>query len=74
MARKGIYQSKEICRVDGIREGLVKQYLELIRESKKDKTRRENLKDLITRNSYPAGIKKTAEHCSEPLAAMTGGL
>ncbi|MCK7522673.1 MAG: DUF1670 domain-containing protein [Ignavibacteriales bacterium] len=36
---KGIYERKEISAVTGISEGLVKQYLELIRESKKDKTR-----------------------------------
>jgi len=71
---KGIYERKEISAVTGISEGLVKQYLELIRESKKDKTRKENLKYLINRNSYRAGIKKTARHYSEPLAAMMGGL
>ena len=53
---------------------MVKQYLDLIRESKKDKTRKENLKDLIKRNSYRAGIKKTAKRYSEPLGAMMGGL
>ena len=71
---KGIYERKQISAVTGLSEGLVKQYLELIRESKKDKTRKENLKDLINRNSYRAGIKKTAKRYSEPLAAMTGGL
>jgi Fic family protein len=71
---KGIYERKEISSVTGISEGLVKQYLDLIRESKKDKTRKENLKDLISRNSYRSGIKKTAKHYSEPLAAMMGGL
>jgi hypothetical protein len=71
---KGIYERKEISAVTGISEGLVKQYLELIRESKKDKTRKENLKDLISRNSYRSGIKKTAKLYSEPLAAMMGGL
>jgi len=71
---KGIYERKEISAVTGISEGLVKQYLDLIRESKKDKTRKENLKDLISRNSYRSGIKKTAKHYSEPLAAMMGGL
>ena len=70
---KGIYERKEISAVTGISEGLVKQYLDLIRESKKDKTRKENLKDLISRNSYRSGIKKTAKHYSEPLAAMMGG-
>jgi len=71
---KGIYERKEISSVTGISEGLVKQYLELIRESKKDKTRKENLKDLIKRNSYRVGIKKTAKRYSEPLGAMMGGL
>jgi hypothetical protein len=71
---KGIYERKEISAVTGISEGLVKQYLELIRQSKKDKIRSENLKDLINRNSYRAGIKKTAKHYSEPLGAMMGGL
>ena len=71
---KGIYEKKEISAVTGISEALVKQYLELIKESKKDKTRKENLKDLIRRNSYRVGIKKTAKHYSEPLAAMMGGL
>jgi DNA-binding Lrp family transcriptional regulator len=71
---KGIYESKEISAVTGISQGLVKQYLELIRESKKDKTRKENLTDLINRNSYRAGIKKTVKSYSEPLGAMMGGL
>ena len=71
---KGIYERKEISAVTGISEGLVKQYLELIRGSKKDKTRSENLKDLIKRNSYRPGIKKTAKGYSEPLAAMMRGL
>ena len=71
---KGIYERKAISSVTGISEGLVKQYLDLIRESKKDKTRKENLKDLINRNSYRVGIKKTAKHYSEALGAMIGGL
>lgn len=71
---KGIYERKEISSVTGISEGLVKQYLELIRQSKKDKTRSENLKDMISRNSYRVGIKKTAKLYSEPLGAMMRGL
>jgi len=71
---KGIYERKEISAVTGISEGLVRQYLALIRESKKDKTRKENLKELINRNSYRVGIKKTAKSYSKPLAAMMGGL
>jgi hypothetical protein len=70
---KGIYERKEISGVTGISDGLVKQYLELIRQSKKDKTRSEHLKELLNRNSYRAGIKKTAKSYSEPLAAMMRG-
>src|SRR4030066_235186 len=71
---KGIYERKEISAVTGISEGLVKQYLELIKESKKDKIKSENLKDLINRNSYRTGIKKTAKLYLEPLGAMMRGL
>jgi len=71
---KGIYERKEISAVTGISKRLVKQYLDLIRESKKDKIKSENLKDLINRNSYRVGIKKTERRYSEPLAAMMGGL
>jgi hypothetical protein len=71
---RGIYGTKDISIVTGISEVLVKQYAELIRESKKDKTRRENLKQLVERSSYREGIKKTVKSYSEPLAAMMGGL
>ena len=71
---RGIYGIKDISLVTGISEVLVKQYTELIKESKKDKTRGENLKQLIHRSSYREGIKKTVKSYSEPLAAMMGGL
>lgn len=71
---RGIYKAKEISVVTGISETLVSQYLVLIKESKKDKTKKENLKQLIERNSYHAGIKKTEKSFSKPLAAMMGGL
>jgi biotin operon repressor len=75
MARsKGIYIAKEISLVTGISECLVKQYNELIKQSKKDKIRKENLKDLIERNSYRERIKKTVVSYKEPLAAMMGGI
>jgi len=72
--RKGIYIAKEISLVTGISECLVKQYNELIKQSKKDKIRKENLKDLIERNSYRERIKKTVVSYKEPLAAMMGGI
>jgi hypothetical protein len=70
---RGIYKAKEISVVTGISETLVKQYLDLIKESKKDKTRKENLSLLIERNRYREGAKKTLKSYSEPLAAMIGG-
>lgn len=71
--RKGIYRAKDISAVTGLSQGLVKQYVELLKESKKDKTRRENLRLLIERNSYRDDIKKTVKKHTEPLAAMMGG-
>lgn len=71
---RGIYRIKDISAVTGISARLVKQYMELIKDSKKDKTRKENLALLIERNSYREGIKKTAKRYSEPLEAMMGGL
>lgn len=71
---RGIYRIKDISAVTGISATLVKQYLELIKDSKKDKARKENLALLIERNSYRKGIKKTAKRYSEPLEAMMGGL
>ncbi len=70
----GIYRIKDISAVTGISETLVKQYMELIKESRKDKTRKDNLDLLIERSSYREGIKKTVRHYSKPQAAMMRGL
>ena len=72
-SHKGIYRSKEISSVTGLSEGLVKQYIELLKASKKDKVKKENIKNLIERNSYREEIKKRVKSYSEPLAAMMGG-
>ena len=72
--RRGIYQVRDISIVTGISETLVKQYSDLIAESKKDRIRKENLRQLAERNSYREGIKKIIKKHSEPLAAMMGGL
>jgi Protein of unknown function (DUF1670) len=72
--KRGIYKSKDISIVTGISEALVNQYLALIKESKSNNIRRENLKALIERSGYREGIKKTVKMFSKPLAAMTGGL
>jgi type I site-specific restriction-modification system R (restriction) subunit len=71
---RGIYRIKDISAVTGISETLVKQYTELIKESKKDKTRKENLGLLIERSSYREGVKKTIKLYSKPQAAMMRGL
>ncbi len=71
---RGIYRIKDISAVTGISETLVKQYTQLIKESKKDRTRKENLGLLIERSSYREGIKKTVKHYSRAQAAMMRGL
>lgn len=71
---KGIYRAKDISLVTGISTGLVKQYVELLKESRKDKTRRENLELLKGRNSYREELKKSEKHYMSPQAAMMGGL
>jgi len=72
--KRGIIKRKDISSVTGLSETLVSQYLDLIKESKKDKTRKENLELLIERKSYREHVKKTVMKHSEPLAAMMGGL
>ena len=75
MARKqGIYRIKDISLVTGLSNYLVEQYLALIKESKRDQTRKRNIELSNERNSYREEIKKRVEHYSHPLAAMTGGL
>ena len=71
---RGIYRIKDISGVTGISETLVKQYSQLITESKKDKTRKENLKLLVERRGYREGIKKTEKSYSSPQVAMMGGI
>jgi biotin operon repressor len=72
--KRGIYRIKDISVVTGLSEFLVKQYSNLIKESKKDKTRKENIELLIERSGYREGIKKTVKKHSKPQAAMMGGL
>lgn len=71
---RGIYRYKEISLVTGLSVTLVKQYTKLLRESKKDKLRKENLEMLITRLSYRKEAKKRVAEASSPMVAMTGGL
>jgi hypothetical protein len=69
-----IYGRKAISVVTGLSEGLVKQYQDLIRESRKDLVRRSNLSYLESRNSYKGFLKKREfGFCSNPPEVMTGG-
>ena len=72
--KRGIYQNRDISAVTGLSQSLINQYAYLIKESKKDKIRRENLHQLTERAGYREGIKKTIKGYSKPLAAMTRGL
>jgi hypothetical protein len=71
--RRGILRNKEISLVTGISETLVKQYRRLLRESKKERIRKENLKMLIDRSSYKGEIKKSVKKASREVAVMMGG-
>ena len=72
--KRGIYQNRDISAVTGLSQSLINQYVCLLKESKKDKIRRENLQQLTERAGYREGIKKTVKGYSKPLAAMTRGL
>ena len=64
--KRKIYRAREISSMTGISEGLVRQYQVLIRESKKDKTRRTNLEYLVDRSGYREGIKKHSSTIQHP--------
>ncbi len=70
----GIYRIKDISSVTGLSENLVNQYVELIKQSKKEKTRQQNMKGLIERASYRRGIKKTVKSYTFAQAAMMRGV
>lgn len=72
--KRGIYQHRDISAVTGLSQSLINQYVSLIKQSKKDRIRRENLGQLTERAGYREWIKKTVKGYSKPLAAMTGDL
>jgi len=72
--KRKIYRRKEISVVTGLSEGLVAQYQDLIRASRKDPIRRSNLSYLEERNSYKGTLKKReCGYCSNRPEVMTGG-
>src|ERR1035437_3996189 len=56
--KRGIYQNRDISAVTGLSQSLINQYVSLIKQSKKDRIRRENLHQLTERAGYREGIKK----------------
>jgi DNA-binding Lrp family transcriptional regulator len=71
--RRGIIKYRDISAVTGLSDNLVKQYQELIRESKKDKTRKEAIDDLIGRYVYKPAVKKTRTNFGMRAEVTTGG-
>lgn len=75
MAQKNrIYKSKQISLVTGLSEVLVREYQQLIRQSRKESLRKSNMSLLVEMNSYHGDdIKKTIKHYGNPLTAMRRG-
>ena len=71
--RRGIIRYRDISAVTGLSENLVKQYQELIRESKKNITRKETLEDLIGRYTYKPALKKMQLNIGMKAEVTTGG-
>ncbi len=72
--RRRIYTKKEISQLTGLSEHLSGQYLEIIRESKKDKIRSENMETLAIRQGYREPVKKRGEKYWKTMELLTGGL
>jgi len=72
--KRRIYTKREISQLTGLSENLSGQYLELIRESKKDKNRKANMDTLSIRKGYREGIKKRAGKYWTAMELLTGGL
>lgn len=71
--RRRIYQSRAISQVTGLSEYVVSQYQQIIRESKKDKTKRDGIEDIIGQHLNYAGIKKTQNRYGGKAAVSMGG-
>ena len=70
---RGIVWAKEISAVTGLSENVVRQYQELIRESRRDRIRGENLRQLIRRSGYAEVVKKTFKNNGKTVVRTTGG-
>lgn len=72
--KRRVYRIREISHLTGLSENLTSQYLELIRESKKDKLRKANMESLAERKGYREGIKKRSGKYWTAMELLTGGL
>lgn len=71
--RHRIRQVEEISSVTGLSRNIIKQYQLLLEESKKDPTKRKNLEELIERNGYCEGLKKSRKTSGKRAVRMIGG-
>lgn len=58
----GISSNIEISQVTGLSDYLINQYREIINESRKSDTMRNNLSILLEQSQYRSGLKKTIDH------------
>jgi len=66
----GISSNIEISQVTGLSDYLINQYREIINESRKSDTMRNNLSILLEQAQYRSGLKKTIDHVGFQVAAM----
>ena len=71
--RHQIQRVEEISAVTGLSKNIIKQYQALLEESKKDPTKRKNLEELLERNGYREGLKKSSKTIGKRVVRMIGG-
>jgi hypothetical protein len=59
--------------VTGLSEYVVSQYQQIIRESKKDKKKRDGIEDIVGQHLNYNGIKKTLKSSGRKAAVSMGG-
>lgn len=71
--RRKIHQGRAISQVTGLSEYVVSQYQQIIRESKKDKKKRDGIEDIVGQHLNYNGIKKTLKSSGRKAAVSMGG-
>jgi DNA-directed RNA polymerase specialized sigma24 family protein len=71
--RRRIYQGRAISQVTGLSEYVVSQYQQIIRESKKDKIKRDGIEDIIGQHLNDGGLKKRQSSYGGKAAVSMGG-